>query len=141
MLKIQKVTHISEISSDQGQTNQKICNISENEFLHKFFGSPKTDPVRFKWGFGEGLLKGKFALFEACVKVLYLRGENCLQNTYFYKQKGPVLKRPFNWTGSVFLFLHKLFGICNLFLRRQSFWGIFSFSHESGGIGGENRSL
>ena len=28
-------------------------------------GSAKTDPVRFKLGFGEGLLKDKFALFEA----------------------------------------------------------------------------
>ena len=27
--------------------------------------SAKTDPVRFKWGFGEGLLKDKFAFFEA----------------------------------------------------------------------------
>ena len=25
----------------------------------------ETDPVRFKWGFGEGLLKDKFAFFEA----------------------------------------------------------------------------
>ena len=29
------------------------------------FGSAKTDPVRFKWGFGEGLLKDKFTFFEA----------------------------------------------------------------------------
>ena len=28
-------------------------------------GSAKTDPVRFKWGFGEGLLKDKFTSFEA----------------------------------------------------------------------------
>ena len=28
-------------------------------------GSAKTDPVLFKWGFGEGVLKDKFALFEA----------------------------------------------------------------------------
>ena len=28
-------------------------------------GSAKTDPVRFKLGFGEALLKDKFALFEA----------------------------------------------------------------------------
>ena len=25
----------------------------------------KTDPVQFKWSFGEGLLKDKFAFFEA----------------------------------------------------------------------------
>ena len=30
-----------------------------------FVGNAKTDPVRFKWGFGEGLLKDKFASFEA----------------------------------------------------------------------------
>ena len=29
------------------------------------FGSAKTDPVRFKWGFGEGRLKDKFPFFEA----------------------------------------------------------------------------
>ena len=28
-------------------------------------GSAKTDPVRFKWAFGEGLLKDKFIFFEA----------------------------------------------------------------------------
>ena len=28
-------------------------------------GSAKTDPVRFKWGFREGLLKDKFAFSEA----------------------------------------------------------------------------
>ena len=38
------------------------------------------------------------------IKVLYLRGENCLQNVYFEKQKGSVFKciRPVNWTGSAF---------------------------------------
>ena len=46
-------------------------------------------------GFGEGLLKDKFAFFKAIsYKNLYLRGENCLQNAHFYKQKGPCLKRP-----------------------------------------------
>ena len=28
-------------------------------------GSAQTDPVQFKWGFGGGLLKDKFAFFEA----------------------------------------------------------------------------
>ena len=28
-------------------------------------GSANTDPVRFKWGFGEGLLRDRFAFFEA----------------------------------------------------------------------------
>ena len=40
--------------------------------------------------------------FSRLLKVLCLRGENCLQNAHFYKQKGPCLKRPLNWTGSVF---------------------------------------
>ena len=64
-------------------------------------GSAKTDLVWFKWGFGEGLLKD-ISAFSRLLKILYLRGENCLQNAHFYKQKGPCLKRPSNWTGSVF---------------------------------------
>ena len=71
-------------------------------------GSAKTDPVQFKWGFGEVLLKDKFA-FKSLIKVLYLRGENCLRNTHFYKQKGPCLKAPLNWTGSVFPLLNLAF--------------------------------
>ena len=39
--------------------------------------------------------------FSRLIKVLYLRGENCLQNAHFYKQKGPCLNFK-NWTGSVF---------------------------------------
>ena len=35
------------------------------ERKHLGLESAKTDPVRFKWGFGEGGLKGKFAFFEA----------------------------------------------------------------------------
>ena len=34
-------------------------------FGESLLGVRKTDPVRFKWGFGEGLLKNKFAFFEA----------------------------------------------------------------------------
>ena len=29
-----------------------------------FLGSAKTDPVRFKWSFGAGLLKDEFAFFR-----------------------------------------------------------------------------
>ena len=65
-----------------------------------FFGSAKTDPVRFKWGFGEGLLQDKFAFCEA-LQILYLRGEISLQNAHVYEQKGAFLKGPLNWTGSV----------------------------------------
>ena len=53
--------------------------------------------------------------FSSLLKILYLRGENCLQNAHFYKQKGPCLKRPLNWTGSVFPLLI-FFGIEMSFL-------------------------
>ena len=33
-------------------------------------GSAKTDPVRFKWGSGEGLLKDEFAFLEACTSPI-----------------------------------------------------------------------
>ena len=82
------------------------------------FGSAKTDPVRFKWGFGEVLLKDKFA-FKSLIKVLYLRGENYLQNAHFYKQKGPCLKAPLNWTGSVFPLLTNSHGRGILKRRRR----------------------
>ena len=45
--------------------------------------------------------------FSRLLKILHLRGEICLQNTHFYKQKVPCLKNPLNWTGSVFLLLRK----------------------------------
>ena len=56
----------------------------------------------FKWGFGEGFLKDKFA-FSRLLKS-YTRKEKSasLQNTNFHMQKGPCWKRPLNWTGSVF---------------------------------------
>ena len=46
--------------------------------------------------------------FSSLSKVLYLRGENCLQNAHSYKQNGPWLKAPLNWTGSVFPLLTTL---------------------------------
>ena len=66
-----------------------------------FLGSAKSDPVRFKWGFGEGPLKDKFAFFEAYKSPIPKRSK-LLENAHFYKQKGPCLKTPLNWTGSVF---------------------------------------
>ena len=53
-------------------------------------GSAKTDPVQFKWGFGEGFSKDKFA-FLRLMKILHLGGEKCLQNAHFSQQKGPCL--------------------------------------------------
>ena len=35
------------------------------QHFHVSIGSAKTDPVRFKWGFGEGRLKDKFDFFRA----------------------------------------------------------------------------
>ena len=64
--------------------------------------SAKTDPVRFKWGFGEGLLKDKFAFFEAYKCPIHERRKLLAKRPFFYMQKGPCLKRPPNWTGSVF---------------------------------------
>ena len=57
-------------------------------------GSAKTDPVLFKWGFGEGLLKGKFA-FQKAYKSPIPKRKNCLQNAHFYKQKGPLFGHQF----------------------------------------------
>ena len=47
-----------------------------------FFGSAKPDLVRFKWGFREGLLKDKFAFFEAYKRPIP-------------KRRKPLAKRPF----------------------------------------------
>ena len=51
--------------------------------------------------FGEGLLKDKVAFFEASKNPIPKR-RKLLAKRPFYKQKGPCLKRPLNWTGSVF---------------------------------------
>ena len=74
-------------------------------------------------GFGEGLLKDIFAFLRLII-VLCLRGENCVQKAHFYKQKGPCLKTPLNWTRSVqtlliFLPLNYL-GISGLYSYRDS---------------------
>ena len=66
-----------------------------------FIGSAKTDLVRFKRGFEEGLLKDEFAFSEAYKSRIPER-KNCSQNAQFYKQKGPCFKCPLNWTGSFF---------------------------------------
>ena len=51
-------------------------------------------------------MKDKFA-FSGLVKIIYLRGENCLQDAHFYKQKWSCLKTPLNWTRSLFPLLRK----------------------------------
>ena len=57
-------------------------------------GSAKTDPVRFKWGFGEGLLKDKFAFFEAS-KILIPKRRNLLAKRPFLEAKRALFERPF----------------------------------------------
>ena len=65
-------------------------------------GVQKTDPVRFKWGFGEGLWKTNLP-FTRLPKILYLRGEICMHNAhFFFEAKRALFRTPFNWTGSVF---------------------------------------
>ena len=58
-------------------------------------GSAKTDPVQFKWGFGEGLLKDKSALFEAYKNPIPKRRKLLAKRPFFFKAKGPCLKNPF----------------------------------------------
>ena len=59
-------------------------------FFSKYsdFESAKTD-----LGFRRGTFERQICLFRL-IKVLYPRGENCLQTTHFYKQKGPCFKNP-----------------------------------------------
>ena len=56
--------------------------------------SAKTDPVQFKWGFGEGLLKDKFAFFEAYKSPIPKRRKLPAKHP-FCKQKGSLFKKPF----------------------------------------------
>ena len=60
----------------------------------RIFGSAKTDPVRFKWGFGEGLLKDIFASFEAYQNPIPKRRE-LLAKRPFLKAKRALLEAPF----------------------------------------------
>ena len=54
------------------------------------FGSAKTDPVRFKWGFGEGRLKDKFAFFEAYKNPISQRRKMLAKRPFLQAKKGPV---------------------------------------------------
>ena len=68
----------------------------------------KTDPVRFKRGFEDsstGFSKDKFAIFEAIFSYKNPMPETrkaACKTPFFTSKKGPVLKRPLNWTGSLF---------------------------------------
>ena len=68
--------------------------LSEPPKSRAFVGSAKTDPVQFKWGLGEELLKDKFAFFEAYKSPIPKR-RNCLQNARFYKQKRALFQNTF----------------------------------------------
>ena len=52
----------------------------------------KTDPVWFKWGFGEGLLKDNLAFFEAYKSPMPKR-RKLLAKRPFISKKGPVKKK------------------------------------------------
>ena len=117
----------------------KLCDFGPI-FCNHFLGSAKTDAVRLKWDFGEGHLKDKLP-FSRHIKVLDLRGENCLQNDDFYRQKGPCLKAPLNWTRSVFRLLIFTLrsggvlpkGVLDQHGRKRSrrpFWSKLSYSGE-----------
>ena len=63
------------------------------QFFVAFFGSAKTDLVRLKWGFGEGLLKDKSAFFEAYKSPIPLRRKSLRKKkAIFTSKKGPVKK-------------------------------------------------
>ena len=47
-----------------------VCTVLCHE-MRPIIGSAKTDPVRFKCGFGEGLLKDKFAFSDAYNSPIY----------------------------------------------------------------------
>ena len=59
------------------------------------FGSAKTDPVRFEWGFREGLLKDRFAFFEAYKNPIPERRKLLAKAAILISKKGPVKKKPF----------------------------------------------
>ena len=78
-------------------------------------------------GFREGLSKDEFAFtnlpFLRLLKVLDLRGENCLQNAHFISKKGPVLHAL--WTGSIFplLIIAGLGEIAEIVSRQRAIQG------------------
>ena len=53
-------------------------------------GSAKTDPVRFKWGSREQLLKDKFAFFEASKNPLPKMRNLLARRPIFISKKGPA---------------------------------------------------
>ena len=53
-------------------------------------GSAKSDLVRFKWGFGEGLLKDKIGFFEAYKSPRPKRRKLLAKRPIFISKKGPV---------------------------------------------------
>ena len=56
-----KLTGGNETITDFKATLDAVKGDSVRFMRCNYFGSAKTDPVRFKWGFGEGLLKDTFA--------------------------------------------------------------------------------
>ena len=79
------------------------CSFTVTTFL-SLIGSAKTDPVRFKWGFGEVLLKDKFPFFEASKNPIPRR-RNLLAKRPFLLAKMALFERPFKLDRVSFLFL------------------------------------
>ena len=65
VLLAEKVGNSAHVYSEYAHAHGHTRCATERHLNFDLFGSAKADPVRFKWGFGEGLLKDKFALFEA----------------------------------------------------------------------------
>ena len=63
-------------------------------FNNDRIGSAKTDPVRFKWGFGEARLKDKFAFFEASKNPIPKR-RRLLAKCTFLQAKRALFETPF----------------------------------------------
>ena len=61
--------------------------------LESLANGAKTDPVRFKWGFGEERLKDKFASFEAYKNTIPKR-RKLLAKRLFLQAKRALLKNP-----------------------------------------------
>ena len=87
-------------SLDRGALRAKCINFANMPAWEKIgLGlRPKIGKKTPKFGFRPHLSERDFwktnLPFLRLLKILYLRGENCLQNAHFCKQKWPCVKRP-----------------------------------------------
>ena len=90
LLRIFRLFRTPKIPGKEGKTLKEARNSLKGKI-----GSAKTDPVRFKWGFGEGLVKDKFVFFEASEDPIPKRRKLLTKRPFLYA-KGPCLKPPLN---------------------------------------------